>query len=156
MGEFNAILGINGLKMVDKKVKRRNKIAELYTDFFKNYKGITFQKIENGNTCNFKDYSIIADPEILGIDRDALAIALKEENIDTRKYFYPPVHMQEAFSSYNGADLEVTKKISFKVLSLPIYSSLTDTKIEKICYAFARIIKYKDEIKRKVKLWKKT
>ena len=86
MGEFNAILAIKGLKMVDKKVKKRNRVARLYTDFFKNYKGITFQQIEDGNVCNFKDYSLVIDPELTGINRDLLAIALKEENIDTRKY----------------------------------------------------------------------
>lgn len=148
MGEFNAILAIKGLKMVDKKVKKRNRVARLYTDFFKNYKGITFQKIEYGNACNFKDYSIVIDPELAGIDRDLLALALKKENIDNRKYFYPPVHMQKAFEFHKRDGLGVTERISSRVLSLPIYYSLTDYEIEKICYAFERIFKYKDRINR--------
>lgn len=149
MGEFNAILAMKGLKIADKKLKRRNEVARLYTDFFKNYKGVTFQKIEGGNVCNFKDYSIVIDPELTGINRDLLAIALKKENIDTRKYFYPPVHVQKVFRAYNGKGLAVTEKISSRVLSLPIYSLLTVKEIEGICYAFERIMKHKSKIKTK-------
>jgi dTDP-4-amino-4,6-dideoxygalactose transaminase len=145
MAEFNAILGIEGLKIVDKKIKRRNEIAELYTDFFTNYKGVSFQKIEKNNLSTFKDYSIIIDPDIMGIDRDIIAIALEKENIVTKKYFYPPVHMQKAYKSYNGSDLEITEKLSSRVLSFPIYCSLTDEMIDKICYAFTEIIKYKSK-----------
>ena len=148
MGEFNAILAIKGLRVVDKKVKKRNRVAMLYTDFFKNYKGISFQQAEDGNVCNFKDYSIVIDPELIGIGRDILAIALKSENIDTRKYFYPPVHMQKAFKFHGRDGLNVTEKISSRVLSLPVYNSLRDEEIEKICYAFERIFKYKDKISR--------
>ena len=109
MPEFNAILGIEGLKIVDKKIKRRNEIAGLYADFFKDYKGISFQKIEKGNLSTFKDYSIIIDPEIAGISRDAIAIALEKENIITKKYFYPPVHMQKAYRTYAGIGLNNRK-----------------------------------------------
>lgn len=147
MAEFNAILGIEGLKIVDKKIKIRNKIAKLYTDFFKNYKGVSFQKIEKGNLSTFKDYSIIIDPDILGINRDIISIALEKENIITKKYFYPPVHMQKAYRPYAKAGLERTEKLSGRVLSLPIYSLLTDNAIEKICMAFARIFEHRDEIR---------
>jgi len=147
MAEFNAILGIEGLKIVDKKIKRRNEIARLYTDFFKDYKGISFQKIEKGNLSTFKDYSLIIDPDALGIDRDLLAVALEKENIITKKYFYPPVHMQKAYNSYKKSSLDITEKLSSNVLSLPIYCSLTDKTIEKICLAFARIVDHRHEIK---------
>jgi len=147
MAEFNAILGIEGLEILERKIKRRNKIAQFYTDFFKNYDGITCQKIEEDNLSTFKDYSIIVDSEKTGIDRDMLASLLEKENIVTRKYFYPPVHMQEAYRLCNRDGLEITERLSTRVLSLPIYSALTDKAIEKICYAFDRILKYKDEIK---------
>ena len=147
MAEFNAILGIEGLKILDKKIKCRNRIAQLYTDFFKNYKGISFQKIEKGNLSTFKDYSIIIDPVMLGIDRDAVAIALEKENIITKKYFYPPVHMQKVYSPYNKISLPIAERLSDRVLSIPIYCSLSSKTIKKICHAFSRIFKHKEEIK---------
>lgn len=151
MAEFNAILGIEGLKIVDNKIKIRNKIAGQYTEFFKNYKGISFQKIEKGNSSTFKDYSIIIDPDVLGIDRDTAAMALEKENIITKKYFYPPVHMQKAYKAWPGCGLEMTEKLSSSVLSLPIYCSLTHETIEKICMAFARILEHRDEVKERLK-----
>ncbi len=147
MAEFNAILGIEGLKIVDKKIKMRNGIAAHYTDFFKNYNGISFQEVKKENLSTFKDYSIIVNPDILGIDRDLVAMALQKENIVTKKYFYPPVHMQKAYKAYKKDGLGITERLSSRVLSLPIYSSLTDETVDKICYSFNRIIKYKEEIK---------
>lgn len=150
MAEFNAILGIEGLKIVDKKVKMRNRIAAHYTNFFRNYDGISFQEVKKENLSTFKDYSIIIDPDILGIDRDFIAMALHKENIMTKKYFYPPVHMQKAYALYRKSGLEITERLSTRVLSLPIYSSLSDRMIDRICDAFARIFKYKNETVREV------
>ena len=147
MAEFNAILGAEGLKIIDRKIKRRNRIARLYTDFFKAYEGISFQKVDKGDLSTFKDYSIIIDPRVTGIDRNIISFALEKEGIMTRKYFYPPVHMQKAYRSRKRNGLTTTEKLSNRVLSLPIYYSLSDNQIEKICYAFARIFRYKDEIK---------
>lgn len=151
MAEFNAILGTEGLKIIDRKIKHRNRIARLYTDFFKDYDGINFQEVGKGDLSTFKDYSIIIDPGVTGIDRDIIAFALEKEGIMTRKYFYPPVHMQKAYRWCKSDGLETTEKLSNRVLSLPIYYSLTNSQIEKICSAFARIFKYKDEIKERFK-----
>ena len=146
MTEFNAILGIEGFRILHQKIRRRNEIAGLYTDFFKPYEGIIFQKIEKGNLSTYKDYSIIINPAGLGIDRNAVAVALEKENIITRKYFYPPVHAQSAYRLYNKGGLKITERLSDRVLSLPVYYSLTDTAVKRICYALERIFKYKDEI----------
>lgn len=150
MAEFNAILGIEGLKIVDKKIKIRNRIAKFYTEFFENYNGISFQKIEKDNLNTFKDYSIVMDPDVLGINRDIVATALEKENIITKKYFYPPVHMQKAYSPYNKIPLPTTERLSNRVLSLPIYCSLSHKTIERICHAFDRVLRYKEEIKESV------
>lgn len=147
MTEFNAILGKEGLKTLDRKIRRRNEIARVYTDFFKDYEGLSFQEVGKGNLSTFKDYSIVVNPEKLGIDRDVIAFALEKENIVTKKYFYPPVHMQKAYKLYKRDALEITCRLSSRVLSLPIYYSLNDSQIERICYAFSRILEYKDEIK---------
>lgn len=155
MPEFNAILGMEGLNFVDRKIERRNKIAGLYTDFFKNYEGIGFQDIEKGNLSTFKDYSIIIDPHKVGIDRDAIARAAEKENIMTKKYFYPPVHLQKAYVSYRAEGLERTERLSERILSLPIYYSLTDREMGRIYEAFARIFRYKDEIKKEIRKYEK-
>ncbi|MCK4809740.1 MAG: DegT/DnrJ/EryC1/StrS family aminotransferase [Candidatus Omnitrophica bacterium] len=57
--------------------------------------------------------SIVTDRKRFGITRDELYEALKAENIQTKEYFYPAVHMQKAYFSlgvkYKGK-LPVTEK----------------------------------------------
>jgi len=57
------------------------------------------------------------------MSRDELAAALLDENIETKKYFYPPLHQQALYKEH-GANLPVTEAIADSVLSLPIYESL--------------------------------
>jgi dTDP-4-amino-4,6-dideoxygalactose transaminase len=64
---------------------------------------------------------------------------LHAENIGARKYFSPPVHRQKLYSAiWDGRALPVTDLISDGVVSLPIYSSLTDESVDKVCEVIRR------------------
>ena len=72
----------------------------------------------------FKDYSIHVTAEKFGMTRDELAEGLLAENIETKKYFYPPMHMQTLYKQFykaGGRDLKVTEEVTGGILSLPIY-----------------------------------
>ena len=105
------------------------------------------------NQSSYKDFSILVKPEEFGLTRDQLALALRAENIDTRKYHYPPVHMHKAYEhladKYNGK-LTVTEYISKNILSLPIWSHMDYKIVDKISEAILRIFKYKEEVKKAI------
>lgn len=129
MPEFNAALALRGLPLVNAKVQRRNFIAQMYTQTLSSLPGVRFQKTHPHDTSTYKDYSIHITPELVGMTRDALASALLSQNIETKKYFYPPLHQQSLYSKFHDParnDLSQTEYLADGILSLPIYESLPD------------------------------
>jgi dTDP-4-amino-4,6-dideoxygalactose transaminase len=143
MPEFNAALALAGLDRLDARVRRHNRIARRYTELLSGVRGLKVQRIRPGNVSGFKDFSIWIDPRAGRVSRDRLAAELLAENIETRKYFYPPLHRQKLFREYFRPDqdcLRLTDMVSEGVLSLPIYESLPDEWVEKIALAIRRIL----------------
>ncbi len=143
MAEFNAILGLKGLEMLEKNVARRNGLVQLYKSRLGKIGRLSFQKIEPGNRTTYKDFSIIIDPAKAGISRDKLAEMLEKEGIMTKKYFYPPVHRQDAykklFKKYKNS-LPVTDKVADNILCLPLYSHMDEKDVEKVCDSVSGIL----------------
>jgi dTDP-4-amino-4,6-dideoxygalactose transaminase len=70
-----------------------------------------------------------------------LAVALAAENIDTRKYYDPPVHLQTAYHRFAppADQLPNTNLLAARSLSLPIWSHMEDAVALGICRAIQRI-----------------
>jgi dTDP-4-amino-4,6-dideoxygalactose transaminase len=142
MSEFNAALGLAGLLEVDDRVRRRNQIARMYDEQLASLPGLRFQKVDPRDVNTFKDYSIHVTPEQFGMTRDELAEGLLAENIETKKYFYPPMHMQSLYQKFHKVDgrhLKTTEEVTSGILSLPIYESLQDSTIETVSLAIRRL-----------------
>ena len=105
MAEFNALLGLQGLPILESVARQRNLIADAYRAQLADVPGIEPVTVRVGNRSSYKDFSIAVDPSAYGLNRDQLAVALKAEQIDTRKYFYPAVHRQTAYAPlHTGSD----------------------------------------------------
>ncbi|HEX4169661.1 MAG TPA: DegT/DnrJ/EryC1/StrS family aminotransferase [Bryobacteraceae bacterium] len=139
LGEFNAALGLRGLPLVDSKVERRNQIARLYVEGLSGLPGVTFQKVDHGDRNTYKDFSIHVNSDLFGCTRDQLAVALLAENIETKKYFYPPLHKQTLYREFEKSALPNTNYVADNVLSLPIYETLPDSTIARIVDCIKRI-----------------
>ena len=140
--EFNAILAIRNLRDLEENVRKRNRLVDVYRFFLQKLPGISFQKVEPGDRSNYKDFSILIDPDRFGLDRDALAYCLEKENVSTRKYYFPPVHAQNACRLACGdgpQDLPVTEHLSQNILSLPLYSHMSDEEAVRIAEVIQRI-----------------
>ena len=137
MTEFNAALALAGLDMVPAKVRKHNQIAELYTAELDGIPGIRFQHLPPGHASTYKDYSVRVDSAAFGMTRDELAAALLAENIETKKYFHPPLHQQALFRPFLDASaaLPNTEAISESVLSLPVYESLPLPTVRQVAWA---------------------
>jgi len=139
MGEINAALALRGLGSVDGRIARRNQIRKRYERNLRDVAGIRFQRVAEGGLSSFKDFSVIVDERAFGQTRDGLMSELRRNNIDTRKYFSPPVHVQRLYREvWDGRPLPVTEEISSGIVSLPIYSSLTDASVDTICGVIRR------------------
>jgi len=145
MSEFNAALAIAGLPLVEAKVARRNGIAGKYTSLLSDLPGVRFQTVLSEDLSTYKDYSIHVTQESFGMCRDVLAEALTAERIETKKYFYPPLHKQKLYATFYepGRDgLERTNFITDGILSLPIYESLPEATVDGIAHAILRLWRF--------------
>ncbi len=142
MSEFNAALGLEALPSLEKNVKNRNVLAKHYQDCLQGTPGIGFQKVSRENRSTYKDFCILVDEKEFGLTRDCLHGALDAENIQCRQYFNPPLHQLNVYKNrYETVPLglPVTEWASQHVLSLPLYSHMTRTEVEKICRVIKRI-----------------
>ena len=148
MPEFNALLCLRSLALLEQAARRRNQVAALYQERLGTLPGIGFQKIHPGNRCSYKDFSITVDPDVFGLRRDQLAVALSAENIDTRKYYDPPVHRQTAYRQFAppAGQLPNTNWLAARSLSLPIWSHMEDTVVLGICRAVERIHMFAEQL----------
>jgi dTDP-4-amino-4,6-dideoxygalactose transaminase len=149
MSELHAALGLNLLSFVVSNIKKRNRIAKSYLEGLSRLPGISFQKINSNSKSTYKDFAIIIDEDRFGLNRDELVVCLEKENIMTRRYFYPPLHMQACYPELKAEDktLPNTSYISKNVVCLPMFSDLTDEQVRRIIGAVSKIQKYAEEIR---------
>jgi len=152
MSELHAALGLNLLPQVASDIKKRNEIAGQYEKGLGKLPGIKFQKITANSTSTYKDFGILVESEF-GLSRDKLASSLGKENVMTRKYFYPPIHMQDCYPYLRpyGKTLPNTNTIANNILCLPMFSELEHEQVDKIVGAIIRIHEHAEEIKSAVR-----
>jgi len=127
--DFQCILGISQLKKIKKFLKRRNQIAEYYTQKLSNIKEVEPLKKEKDIYHAYHLYVVKLPNEKI---RDGLYLYLREKNIGTNVHYYP-VHLQpfylKKFGTYKGM-CPVAEEMYKKILSLPIYPSLKKSQID--------------------------
>jgi dTDP-4-amino-4,6-dideoxygalactose transaminase len=151
MSEFHAALAIESLNLLEQNVRRRNILADKYKKLLAKLPGLSFQVVRKGNLSTYKDLTIVIDEEEFGLNRDILSWQLKKTGIDTRKYYYPPVHRAEAYWEKWGKKyddyLPVTNILSKRALSLPIWSHMKGEVVERVSREISEAHERADRIK---------
>ena len=62
--------------------------------------------------------------------RDEAIGHLKARGIETRPYFFPPVHEQGFFRKFADRALPRTEKLSRQVITLPFYTKITEAEMD--------------------------
>jgi dTDP-4-amino-4,6-dideoxygalactose transaminase len=149
MSEFNALLGQHGLPHLETAARHRNQIADLYRARLSRLPGIRLQEVRDGNRSSYKDFAIIVDADAFGLTRDELETTLMAENIETRKYYDPPVHRQAAYQSFAPPAnlLPHTELLASSIINLPIWSHMDAPIASGICLAIERAHRFGEAIK---------
>lgn len=145
--EFNALMGLHSLQMLEAAAQRRNAIASSYRAALGDLPGLGFQQVRETDRHSYKDFSITVDEQAFGLGRDGLAQALEAENVDTRKYYDPPVHRQTAYVRFASKSelLDNTELLAARSLSLPMWSEMKNETVLDICRAIRRIHEFADQ-----------
>lgn len=133
MSELHALVGLDSFSEIDQNIQKKILIVDYYKNLLKDVRGISFQKIEENSTSTYFYFSIIIDEKEFGINRDQLAEILFQNGVQTRKYFYLPLHKHSAYKKYNSLFLPNSEMISSKILCLPTHAQLTLDEVYYIC-----------------------
>jgi dTDP-4-amino-4,6-dideoxygalactose transaminase len=136
MNEFQAAIGLLMFDLVEIEIQKRKNLTMIYRDRLSTIPGISF-RVEMANVKhNYYNFIIIVDKDKFGIGRDELYRILKKYNIFTRRYFYPLCSQFQCYRNYFSSapeNLPFAEKISNSILTLPLYGSLNDEDVHKIC-----------------------
>jgi dTDP-4-amino-4,6-dideoxygalactose transaminase len=132
----NAAFGRVQLKLLDSWNERRRAIAQRYAQRLKDVEELVLPPMGTKDiTPVFHLYVVQAE------DRDALAKTLLDQNIETLVHYPVPIHLQpvykDAFGFTEGSYPECEAQAK-RVLSLPIFPSLTDGDVDRVCDAIVR------------------
>lgn len=134
MSEINAAFGLLQLKYVENALIKRKAIDKAYREALKDVPGIRCLQKAGEEVANYSYFPILVE-ESYPLDRDALYLKLKKENIFSRRYFYPLITdfpMYKDMPSARRENLPVAHAAAQKVLCLPIYPKLAESDLSRV------------------------
>ena len=124
--EFHAAMGLCLLPMMKRFLESRKKTADLYSFLLKDLP-VQYPVALQDTLYNYSYFPVIFDTE----ERlKTIKNLLQQNNINTRRYFYPSLNNLPQFI---GAPCPVSESVSARALALPMYYELKETDVENIC-----------------------
>ena len=132
--EINAIVGRHSFEKFDSLVARRHELISAYQAAFKDLQGVTCQQIPPNRRTSGNYFTLFISDEARA-SRDEAYRRLNRRGIQTKKYFYPALHLQAVYRSlretYQGR-LPVTEAASAKGLALPLFSHMAQETFQQV------------------------
>lgn len=134
MNEFSAAMGLCNLRHIDDAVESRKRAVCRYRERLSGVKGLQLSVVQENVQSNYAYFPLVVHPEEFGCTRDDVMEHLAQHNIGVRKYFYPLTSEVEEFGGkYPAENTPVAKRISDRVLCLPLYEGLDEETVDRIC-----------------------
>jgi len=136
MTNLHASLGLAQLERLPEILERKKEIAEKYTEAFKKTRGIMFQRTPQGKDVSSSNwmYTIVADPESLGVHSRDIIRHLAIKNIQSRPLWTPistlPMYENATYFSKNNQD--ISSFLYQHGLNLPCSYDLTDKEQDRV------------------------
>lgn len=126
---LQAAVLLEKLKFFDDEIEKCNLIAAKYTEQFHDL--VKTPTIINGMTSSWAQYTICFHNNE---ERERAIQVLKDHNISSAIYYKKPMHLQQAFNSYEFGRLEytATENVCERCLSLPMHAYLLTEDIKYI------------------------
>lgn len=132
--EFASAMGLCNLRHLNEQIALRKQAFERYHDRLDGIPGLILCGIQNNVSSNYAYFPIQIVPGIFGESRDQVCARLAEENIFTRKYFFPLTSDYPAVKqSCAVQDTPIALQVSQQILCLPMYADLTLEDVDRVC-----------------------
>lgn len=124
--EFRAAMGLCNLRYIDNIIEERKRVHDIYNELLRKVE----YKIEiaQNTEYNYAYYPIIMSSND---QLRSVALALNENEIYPRRYFYPSLNKLKYLSGSQVCP--ISEDISSRILCLPMYSDLATEDLERIC-----------------------
>jgi len=143
MFDLQAALGLKQLERLEEMQKKREQIALRYNEAFASIPALEIPKVTSYTTNHcWHLYIIKLVPERLLIGRDQFIIELNNRNVGTSVHFIP-VHLMSAYQKrfgYKEGDFPNTENWFNNVISLPLYSGMSDDDADYVIEAVRDIV----------------
>jgi dTDP-4-amino-4,6-dideoxygalactose transaminase len=135
MSELHAAVGLLSLRRVDELVKARRQLIEIYRARLGALPGCGVQSVPPDRSSS-GNYFVLRITAGARAGRDAVYAGLAARGIQTKRYFYPPVHEQTLLRRVPhrvSERMEHTVTASRESLALPLYSHMTLEQVDRVC-----------------------
>lgn len=142
MFDIQAALGLVQLSRLEEMQAARLKIAAKYQEAFGKIDALDPPFVPDYTTHCWHLYVLRILPELLTIDRDQFIVELNERNVGTSVHFIP-VHNMSAYQKRFGfvdSDFPMAQKHFERIISLPLYPTMTDEQVDYIIAAVTDIV----------------
>ena len=146
MMDMQAALGLHQLKALDGFIARRTALALRYQSLLAGWPQLSLPVAPAyAHLHAWHLYTPLVNPETAGMDRDAFMQGLKDRNIGTGLH-YRAVHLypyyREQFGFKRG-DFPNAESISDRIVSLPLFPTMTDGDQDRVIAALNDLFKRK-------------
>ncbi|HAK31393.1 MAG TPA: pyridoxal phosphate-dependent aminotransferase, partial [Sphingobacterium sp.] len=126
MSNIVAGIGRGQMEILPDRVAARRQMHNFYINLFRDIGGVTvFSEPNSDYYSNHWLSAITIDPQLAGITREDLRLALLEDNIESRP-LWKPMHLQPIFQNTPYYGGRVAEELFDNGLCLPSGSSLND------------------------------
>lgn len=141
MFDIQAALGLVQLSRMEEMQARRLAIAARYQEEFGKIDAVEPPFVPEFTTHCWHLYVLRIVPELLTIDRDQFIVELNERNVGTSVHFIP-THTMTAFRKlgWKEGDFPMAEKHFERIISLPLYPSMTDEQVQYVIDAVRNIV----------------
>ncbi|MEI7730836.1 MAG: DegT/DnrJ/EryC1/StrS aminotransferase family protein [Verrucomicrobiota bacterium] len=142
--DLQAALGIHQLPELDGFNRRRGELVNRYYEHVGAWKALTLpSRPSYEHTHAWHLFAPLINPEVAGLDRDQFIDALKEHNVGTGVH-YRAIHLSPFYQDKYGfkrGDFPNAEAISDRVVSLPLFPTMTEHEQNRVIRAMAAIFK---------------
>lgn len=132
MSAMQAALGLAQMERVEELVSMKNRVFEWYQEEFRNFPNIKLNSPGKSVRCNYWMNTIVWDKNVYKISKEEMILLLKEENIDSRPFFYPLTDMPVFAHLGQQGQNKVAYDLSERAINLPSDINITKEQVKRV------------------------
>jgi len=142
LSDIHCALGLQQLSRIEQTLRHRDALAGSYERQLRANEHIrSFGTAAGCRRISWFTYPVLLGSHLSRQDRDGIWAALRQQGIETGRYFAPS-HLQPALRhrAFRAGDLRRTLSLSERLLCLPIFNGLTEEQIRFVCDSLKKIL----------------